>query len=235
MTRLLSTAVAFPKGEVTQTAMAEAISRWLTGREADLPKILRILQRSGVERRQLVVPLEELFRQDEFGTRNRVYIEHAVELAAEVARAALREAAVASESIDLVTTASCTGFMIPSLDAHLANVLPFRRGIRRLPITELGCAGGAMALTYTADILRGQPDAVALVVAVEISSVNAQPDDMNMANLVSCALFGDGAAAVLLAGEESELARSHPRAPRLVRYVEDSVTPENTLLVATMS
>ena len=194
------------------------MSRWLSGRTPHAEKVLRILGRSGVETRRMVVPLAELFRQGGFGERNRNYIRHAKELALDVSRAALQSAGVAPETIDLIVTSSCTGFMIPSVDAHLANELPLNDRIRRLPITELGCAGGAMALSHTDDILRGRSDPAALVVAVELSSLNAQREDFSMAHMVSGALFGDGAAAVLVTGEDSEFAAKHPHAPRIVEH-----------------
>jgi alkylresorcinol/alkylpyrone synthase len=90
--------------------------------------------------------------------------------------------------------------MIPSLDAHLVNELGFRPDVRRLPITGLGCVGGAAALARAHDFLVGFPEARALVVAVELPSLSMQRADLSLANLVSTAIFGDGAAAALLDG-----------------------------------
>ena len=90
--------------------------------------------------------------------------------------------------------------MIPSLDAHLCNELGFRADVRRLPITALGCSGGAAALARAHDFLVGFPEARALVVAVELPSLSIQRTDLSLANLVSTALFGDGAAAAVLEG-----------------------------------
>ena len=75
--------------------------------------------------------------------------------------------------------------------------------MRRLPITELGCAGGAAALARAHDFLVGFPAARALVIAVELPSLSMQRADLSPANLVSTALFGDGAAAAVLAGGET--------------------------------
>ena len=58
----------------------------------------------------------------------------------------LSEADIPARAIDLIITVSCTGVMIPSLDAHLANQIDFRPDVKRLPITELGCVAGAAAL-----------------------------------------------------------------------------------------
>ena len=107
---------------------------------------------------------------------------------------------VEARDIDLIITVSCTGIMIPSLDAHLVNELGFRADVRRLPITELGCVGGAAALARAHDFLIGFPEARALVISVELPSLSLQRLDVSPANLVATALFGDGAAAVVLNG-----------------------------------
>jgi alkylresorcinol/alkylpyrone synthase len=105
--------------------------------------------------------------------------------------------------VDLIITVSCTGLMMPSLDAYLAQDLGFRPDVRRLPITELGCGAGAAALGRAHDFLQGHPDAHVLISAVELPTLSFQRHDASPAQLVSTALFGDGAAAVLLTGRPS--------------------------------
>ena len=91
--------------------------------------------------------------------------------------------------------------MIPSLDAYLINDLGFRPDVRRLPITELGCIAGAMALSQAWSFVRAFPAANVLVVAVELPSLSFQAHDTSTANIVATALFGDGAAAALVTGQ----------------------------------
>jgi predicted naringenin-chalcone synthase len=122
-------------------------------------------------------------------------------LGEQVARQCLQQANLAPGAVDLVITTSCTGFMIPSLDAYLANSLGFSAHVKRLPVTELGCAAGASALSRAFDYIRAFPTHTVLVVAVELPSLTFQMRDLSPANIVSSALFGDGAAAVLLRGE----------------------------------
>jgi alkylresorcinol/alkylpyrone synthase len=90
--------------------------------------------------------------------------------------------------------------MIPSLDAYLANTPGFSPHVKRLPVTELGCAAGAAALSRAFDYLCAFPAHTVLVVAVELPSLTFQVRDLSAANIISSALFGDGAAAVLLRG-----------------------------------
>lgn len=200
------------------------MARWISGKVAHEEKILNLFDRSGVESRFLLVPLEDLFEPRPLGDRNRQYTEESVALGLRVSREALARAGVAPSSVGLVVSVSCTGFMIPSVDAYLANQLPLSSDVRRLPITELGCAAGAMALSHAADYLVAYPRQSALVVSVEFPSLNFQPTDFSMDHLVACALFGDGAAASVLVGEQSGHAS---RAPRFVHrktcFLRDTV------------
>src|SRR5690242_17121665 len=128
-------------------------------------------------------------------------MEHAVKLGRQAAEECLRRAGIGPEEVDLIITVSCTGFMIPSLDAHLINLMGFRSNVRRMPFTELGCAAGAMAIGRAADYLKAHPGGNVLIISVELPSLTFQRKDISQANLISSIIFGDGAAAVLVTGK----------------------------------
>ena len=88
--------------------------------------------------------------------------------------------------------------MIPSLDAHLINLMGFRADVKPLPLTELGCAAGAMALSRAWEFTRAFPGTTVLIISVELPTLTFQRDDVSQANLISAVLFGDGAAAALV-------------------------------------
>src|SRR6266700_5094731 len=161
---------------------------------------MAIFENAQIDNRYSVYPVEQLGRRRSLTESTLEYRAHAIALARDVAARALAEARVAARDVDLVITTSCTGIMIPSVDAYLVDALGFRPDVRRLPITELGCVGGAAALARADDFLRGFPDAKVLVVAVELPSLSLQREDTSAANLVASALFGDGAAAVVMVG-----------------------------------
>jgi len=165
-----------------------------------LDAAMELFDHAGVERRYSVEPINVLGVPRPLSEIQDRYREHALALAREVAIEALAQAGVAASEIDLIVTTSCTGIMIPSVDAYLVDELGLRSDVRRLPITELGCVAGAAALARAHDFLVGFPDAHALVIAVELPSLSMQRADLSLANLVATALFGDGAAAVVLAG-----------------------------------
>jgi len=194
------------------------------GATHDAARLTEIVERSAIDRRYLVEPAERFLERRGLGERNDAYIRHSRELGERAARAALAAAGVRPDELDIVLSTSCTGFAIPSLEAHLANVMGMRRDVRRVPITELGCAGGAAAIGRASEFLRAFPDAAALVVAVEIPSLTFQPFDAAMANVVSSFIFGDGAAAIVLVG--AERARRSGRAGAEVLATRSCLFPD---------
>ena len=119
-------------------------------------------------------------------------------LGEEVLTGALERANLTPHDIDFIITVSCTGFMIPSLDAYLINQLNMRQDVVRLPVTEMGCAAGVSAMIYAEQFLRANPQKRAAIVSVESPMSTFQHGDFSMANMVSAALFGDGAACAIL-------------------------------------
>jgi alkylresorcinol/alkylpyrone synthase len=198
--RIASTATAVPANMATQAQAADALLK-VFGLERRRSEAVRALfENAEISRRYSVLPLEEIGRARPLTSTMEIYREHAVGLARRVATDCLRAGGVDADTIDLLITVSCTGVMIPSVDAHLVDALGFRCDVRRLPITELGCSGGAAALARAHDFLRGFPTSRVLVVAVELPSLSVQCGDLSPGQLVSTAIFGDGAAAALLEG-----------------------------------
>ena len=126
-------------------------------------------------------------------------------------REALELAGVAPGEVDLIVDTSCTGLMIPALDVYVANALGLAEGVRRLPLTEVGCAAGATALALAADHLLAYPQHTVLLVSVELPSLTLQLQDPSRANLISAAISGDGPAALVL--QRRRPARVHDAAP----------------------
>ena len=103
----------------------------------------------------------------------------------------------------MIVTTSCTGVMIPSVDAYLVEQMRMRSDVMRLPITELGCAAGAAAMSRAREHVRAYPEHTVLVMSIELPSLTFQKEDLSMTNLVAAAIFGDGAAACVVRGERA--------------------------------
>ncbi|MEE9278555.1 MAG: 3-oxoacyl-[acyl-carrier-protein] synthase III C-terminal domain-containing protein, partial [Myxococcota bacterium] len=152
--------------------------------------------------RHLVLATHEYLDLNSFGTSNSLYQRFAVELGEQALRDALDRAGLTAADIDHLFSVSVTGIAVPPIDARLVNRLGLRDDVRRTPIFGLGCVAGAAGVARAADYLRGYPDHVAVVLSVELCSLTLQLDDLSVPNLIACSLFGDGAAAVVLCGDE---------------------------------
>ncbi len=159
------------------------------------------IQRSvRIERRHLALPVAEYPALDSFAKSNAAWARVAPELGAAAAASALGAAGLQPRDIDHLFFVTGTGIATPSIDARILNRLAMRADVRRTPIFGLGCAGGVAGVARAAELLRGLPDQTALVVSVELCSLTLQRDDASVANIIASALFGDGAAAVVLGG-----------------------------------
>jgi alkylresorcinol/alkylpyrone synthase len=165
-----------------------------------------VYESAGVRTRGSVVPIEEVFRPGDLQGQSDRYAEIARAAGIDLARRALAAADLAASEVDLVVSVSCTGLMIPAVDAYVADALGMGPRLARLPITASGCAGGVVGLARALDFLIAHPTRTALVLALEFSSLTFQRGDKSATNVVSTAIFGDGGAAVVLVGAE------HPRA-----------------------
>jgi alkylresorcinol/alkylpyrone synthase len=200
--RIASTATAYPPHYFSQQEIVEAIKEYWS-ESLDRSSLLeRLHYRTGVEGRYFSRPLEEYRGLDTWGKANDAWIEVAEELGEHAIDCALKFAGLDRDRISAIFFVSVTGVCSPSIDARLVNRMGLSRNIKRNPIFGLGCVAGAAGLARAADYVRAYPDQVAALLAVELCSLTWQRDDLSVANLISSGLFGDGAAAVLVAGEK---------------------------------
>ena len=197
--KILSTAVALPPYSVTQEESLAYVDKWVQHMpDRERRKILKIFKYAQVDQRYTVRDMDHILQGESFEDRNNVYIEQAIKLGEIALKKALDRANLNPEDIDYIISTSCTGFMIPSVDAYLINKLRMRQDITRLPVTEMGCAAGTSALIYAHDLLKSQPDKRVAILAVEFPSCTLVREDLTMTNVVSAAIFGDGVACTIL-------------------------------------
>lgn len=130
--------------------------------------------------------------------RMEVYAAESVDLAERAARAALAAAGFSAAQVSHVVLTTCTGFFAPGPDVSLIERLGLKPDVARTLVGFMGCYAGFAAMKLAADAVAARPDAVVLVVSVELCTLHFQkrplPDF-----LVANSLFADGAGAAVFA------------------------------------
>ncbi len=201
MPKILASRYALPPHATAQERIRSAVAQLFAGKMADLPKLLAVFDNSRIDTRHLIMPLDWYRQSVSAAERNRIYQQQGGELLLAASRACLAAASLAPDRIDHVIFVSSTGHATPTLDTRLINDLGLPRTTTRLPIWGLGCAAGASGLARAFDHCRAYPGALVLVTALECCSLNFLQGDLSRKNLIATALFSDGAAAVLVAGD----------------------------------
>ncbi len=173
----------------------------------------RIRRSAGVRGRHLALPLEAYAGLQSFAASNAAWTKAASDLGTDAVVTALAKAGLVPGDVDHIFFNTVTGIASPSIDVKVINRLGMRTDVKRTPIFGLGCVGGAAGTARAADYLRAFPDHVALLLSVELCSLTLQLHDRSIANVIATALFGDGAAAVILTGGARA---ERPRGPRVV-------------------
>ncbi|GAB2534614.1 type III polyketide synthase [Spirosoma aerophilum] len=181
------------------------LDAWLDGQESRFQrKVKKIFENAAVDRRYSVMSPTEVFSMTSFEDKNAIYSRECIKLGEDVLTKALAKVNWQTTDIDYLITVSCTGIMIPSLDAYLINSMQMKQDVVRLPVTEMGCVAGVSGIIYAKNFLKANPGKRAALLAVESPTATFQLDDYSMANIVSAAIFGDGAACVLLSSHEDD-------------------------------
>lgn len=186
----------FPQAEVSELVQEIFAS------VSNLERYLSIYQNTGITKRHFVVPKEWFRNEHSLAEKNKMYVQEAITLSEKAIRNCLEQVKVSVSEIDHLIFISSTGIATPSIDAHLCQRIGFSQHIKRTPIWGLGCAGGAVGLSRAYEYVRAFPTHRALVIAVELCGLTFLRNDRSKSNIVATSLFADGAAAVLIAGEQ---------------------------------
>ncbi len=203
--KILSVAKQLPKYNKETKEIIPFVKHWMKGQETRFQrKVLKLFEGAGVERRYSIMEADEVFLNSSFEEKNNIYVREIIKLAEQSLQKSLKKAYLQPTDIDYIITVSCTGIMIPSVDAYLINSLQMKQDIMRLPVTEMGCVAGVSGIIYAKNFLKANPNKRAAVISVEAPTATFQLENFSMANIVSAAIFGDGAASVILSSYEED-------------------------------
>ncbi|OBI97474.1 type III polyketide synthase [Mycobacterium asiaticum] len=195
-----------PARVVEQSDAAERVAALFVDPE-QRERIPRLYHKTRISTRRMAVdpldPTFDAFRRDPGTIRDRMnlFFQHAVPLAVEVSRRALASLPYGPDEIGLLVFVTSTGFVAPGVDVALVKELGLSRSVSRVVVNFMGCAAAMNATRTAAAYVRAHPSMKALVVCIELCSVNAVfADDVN--DVVTHSLFGDGCGAMVLGASQ---------------------------------
>jgi alkylresorcinol/alkylpyrone synthase len=203
---LLSLATAVPPhvvGQEEAAALAQLLFKDLFERS---PSMASVFANTGIRKRHVAQPVSWYLEQQGWPERTAAYVEQGSRLFVEAASKALAAARCMANDVDVVVFISSTGIATPSLDAVVHRQMGFRPDIERVPVFGLGCAGGVSGLAIASRMAAARPGSTVLMVSLELCSLAFRSDLLDKTNVISTALFGDGAAACVLRSGEAGIA-----------------------------
>ncbi|GEE02856.1 alpha-pyrone synthesis polyketide synthase-like Pks18 [Gordonia spumicola] len=214
-----SLATGAPARIVDQTTAAGQVAA-LFDDPAVAERIVRVYDKTRIATRHLAIDpmapefLEYSRRPGTVRERMNMYFEHATPLAVDVAGRAIAGIADPAAEIGMLIFVTSTGFIAPGVDVAVIKQLGLSQTISRVVVNFMGCAAAVNGLRTATDYVRAHPDSKALVVCLELSSVNAVFGE-DPVEVVTHSLFGDGCGAMVVGA--SEVGRQLPAGRIVVR------------------
>ncbi len=201
--RIIAAASALPAHYYPQATLVEAFRRHWGKRLERFDILERLHAATQVDGRYLSLPLTS-YPLKSWGEANDAWIDTSLTLGEQAICRAVTQAGINTGELGAFIFVSITGVASPSIEARLMNRMGLHKRLKRMPIFGLGCVAGAAGVARAADYVRAFPNEACLLLSVELCSLTVQQDDFSAANLISTGLFGDGAAAVIVAGDQVE-------------------------------
>jgi alkylresorcinol/alkylpyrone synthase len=170
----------------------------------DFPLVERLIDafdNTEIRERNFCQSLDYYDKHHSFQDHNLEYIRISLEYSIIAIEEVLTKANISKNDITDIIFVSTTGLATPSLDALIINKMRLNPNINRIPMWGLGCAAGVAAVSKANIIAQVNPDAVILIVAVELCSLTFLRDDFSKSNFIASSLFSDGVAAAIVKGD----------------------------------
>jgi alkylresorcinol/alkylpyrone synthase len=195
--------VKFPN-KVTQSELKEFASNLFSESFKDTDRLLEVFDNTGISNRNLCVPVDFFSNDSSFHEKNNLFKKYALEYSIKAIEEILSASSIDKGRITDIISFTSTGLTTPSLDALIIDKMRLNANISRTPLWGLGCAAGVSALAKAKVIAHANPDAVILLIGIELCSLTFIRNDLSKSNFIATSLFSDGIAAVLVTGENSK-------------------------------
>lgn len=168
----------------------------------EIDRMLGAFDNTEIVTRNLCKPLDYLKNPVTFQENNHEYIQLALEYSVKAIEECLSSAAISKEEVTDIIFVSSTGLATPSMDALIVNEMRLNQHINRMSVFGLGCGGGVSGYAKACMLAQANPEAVVLLVAVELCSLTFLRSDFSKSNFIGSSLFSDGVAACLITGSK---------------------------------
>jgi polyketide synthase Type III len=197
--RILAIGTANPPQRYSQREIYDISTRYYPMYRS--PRIEQIFMGSDIDFRHLSIDKATFVPNESADQLHERFAEHSVKLGKTAILECLKEGGYGTGDIDYFVAVSCTGYLCPGLSALLIKELGMKTNVQRADLIGMGCAGAMPGLQRAHDFVKAYPGRKALVLAVEICSACYYVDD-DLETVVGNAICGDGAAAVIVGGDE---------------------------------
>lgn len=173
-------------------------------------KFKRMCEKSMINTRYMFLT-EELLKENpnicehnapSLDARQDILVEEVPKLGKEAATKAIEEWGQPMSKITHLIFCSTGGVDLPGADYQLTKLMGLSPSVMRFMMYDQGCFAGATVLRLAKDLAENNKDARVLIVCSELTVHTFRgPHDTHVDNLVGQAIFGDGAAAVIVGSD----------------------------------
>ena len=164
-------------------------------------RLMSVFDNTEIKSRNFCKPLESYALPNSFQENNSEYVRSSLDYSIQAIEECLTKAKLKKEEVTDIIFVSSTGLATPSLDALIVNKLRLNPHINRMSVFGLGCAGGVSGMAKANTFAQANPDAIVLLVAVELCSLTFLSDDFGKSNFIASSLFSDGIVACIIKGD----------------------------------
>lgn len=164
-------------------------------------RMLSAFDNTEIITRNFCKPLDYYADLHTFQEQNAEYIRISLDYSVKAIEECISSARIQKEEITDIIFISTTGLSTPSIDALIINKMRLSQNINQMDIFGFGCGGGVSGYAKACILAKANPDAVVLLVAVELCSLTFLRNDYSKSNFIGSSLFADGVAACLITGE----------------------------------
>lgn len=196
--RLIEVGTANPENFYTQ----EEVLAWSGEKNT---KIQNLFRNSHIETRALYLPELQDGAPPEETPQSLIdrHLRGALDIGSKAIEKALKASALNVNEVGFIVCTTSTGFLCPSLTAHLIKHIGFKDSIRRMDLVGMGCNAAVNGLQAATAIAQSMPGISGLLVSIEICSA-AYIINQDLSTAVVNSLFGDGASALVVRADTKD-------------------------------